>query len=136
MGHSAGGHEAAFLAYDRQLLLKAGAHPEWIVGLVGLSGPYALEPNSQVLNTIFASPYTEAEWQPVRFVTPQSPPALLVHGSADDVVSIKQPRSCATSCRQITFGSKRSSTRAKVTPIRWRDSLCQRAATRRFWSRA
>jgi acetyl esterase/lipase len=89
MGHSAGGHEAAFLAYDRQLLQKAGANPDWIVGLVGLSGPYALEPNSDVLNTIFASPYTEAQWQPVRFVTPQSPPTLLVHGTADDVVSIR-----------------------------------------------
>jgi acetyl esterase/lipase len=89
MGHSAGGHEAAFLAYDRQLLQKVGAQPQWIVGLVGLSGPYALEPNSKVLNTIFANPYTEADWQPVRFVTPQSPPTLLVHGDADDVVSIK-----------------------------------------------
>ena len=89
MGHSAGGHEAAFLAYDRRLLQKAGARPEWIVGLVGLSGPYALEPDTKILNTIFASPYSEAEWQPVRFVTPQSPPTLLVHGTADDVVSIK-----------------------------------------------
>lgn len=89
MGHSAGGHEAAFLAYDRQLLQKVGAHPQWIVGLVGLSGPYALEPNSAVLHTIFASPYTEADWQPVRFVTAQAPPTLLVHGTADDVVSIK-----------------------------------------------
>jgi acetyl esterase/lipase len=89
MGHSAGGHEAAFLAYDRQLLERVGAHPEWIVGLVGLSGPYALEPDTKVLNTIFASPYTAADWQPVRFVTSQSPPTLLVHGTADDVVSIK-----------------------------------------------
>ena len=89
MGHSAGGHEAAFLAYDRQLLQKAGARPEWIVGLVGLSGPYALEPDTKVLNTIFASPYTVADWQPVRFVTAQAPPTLLVHGTADDVVSIK-----------------------------------------------
>jgi acetyl esterase/lipase len=88
MGHSAGGHEAAFLAYDRALLEKVGARPQWIVGLVGLSGPYALAPNSKILNTIFASPYTEADWQPVRFVTPQSPPTLLVHGTADDVVSI------------------------------------------------
>jgi acetyl esterase/lipase len=89
MGHSAGGHEAAFLAYDRQLLQKAGANPQWIVGLVGLSGPYALEPDTDVLNTIFANPYTPADWQPVRFVTPQSPPTLLVHGTADDVVSTK-----------------------------------------------
>jgi acetyl esterase/lipase len=89
MGHSAGGHEAAFLAYDRPLLEKAGANPQWIVGLVGLSGPYALEPNSRILNTIFANPYTETDWQPVHFVTPQAPPTLLLHGTADDVVSIK-----------------------------------------------
>jgi acetyl esterase/lipase len=89
MGHSAGGHEAALLAYDQRLLQKAGAHPQWIVGLVGLSGPYALEPDSDVLNTIFAMPYTEAEWQPVRFVTSHAPPTMLVHGTADDVVSIK-----------------------------------------------
>jgi acetyl esterase/lipase len=89
MGHSAGGHEAAFLAYDRRLLEKAGARPESIVGFVGLSGPYALAPDTKILNTIFASPYTEAEWQPVRFVTSQAPPTLLVHGTADDVVSIQ-----------------------------------------------
>jgi acetyl esterase/lipase len=89
MGHSAGGHEAAFLAYDRRLLDKVGARPEWIVGLVGLSGPYALEPDSDILNTIFASPYTETDWQPVRFVTPQAPATFLAHGTADDVVSIK-----------------------------------------------
>jgi acetyl esterase/lipase len=89
MGHSAGAHEAAFLAYDRELLLKAGVNPQWIVGFVGLSGPYALEPNSQVLNTIFASPYTPADWQPVHFVTAQAPPTFLAHGTADDVVSIK-----------------------------------------------
>jgi dipeptidyl aminopeptidase/acylaminoacyl peptidase len=41
------------------------------------------------LLTIFASPYTEAQWQPVRFVTSQFPPTLLVHGTDDDVVSIK-----------------------------------------------
>lgn len=89
MGHSAGAHEAAFLAYDRQLLVNAGANPQWIVGLIGLSGPYELEPDSDVLNTIFASPYTATDWQPVRFVTPEAPPTLLLHGVADDVVSIK-----------------------------------------------
>jgi acetyl esterase/lipase len=93
MGHSAGGHEAAFLAYDRRLLEKAGARPESIVGFVGLAGPYALAPDTKILNTIFASPYTEAEWQPVRFVTSQAPPTLLVHGTADDVVSMKHAES-------------------------------------------
>lgn len=89
MGHSAGAHQAAFLAYNRDLLLKAGADPGWIVGFVGLSGPYALDPDSEVLNTIFASPYTQVDWQPVRFVTPKAPPTFLAHSVADDVVSIR-----------------------------------------------
>ena len=104
MGHSAGGHEAAFLAYDRQLLQKVGVHPEWIVGFVGLSGPYALEPNSKVLNTIFANPYTEADWQPVRFVTRRLrqrcsctvPPMMSSRSSTP---------SFATRCRPVTCGS-------------------------------
>ena len=87
MGHSAGAHMAAFLALDRERVLNAGGHPEWIVGLVGLSGPYALDPNSDILRTIFARPYTEADWQPVRFASAQAPPALLVHGLDDRVVS-------------------------------------------------
>jgi acetyl esterase/lipase len=87
MGHSAGAHMAAFLAYNSEFLAKAGARPEWIRGLVGLSGPYALEPNSDVLNAIFASPYTMADWQPIRFVSGHSPPTLLFHGQPDTVVT-------------------------------------------------
>jgi len=92
MGHSAGAHEAAFLAYDRKRLIDAGINADSIVGLVGLSGPYALEPNSDVLNTIFAKPYTPAEWQPIRFVSSQSPPTFLAHGDADTTVSIEHAK--------------------------------------------
>jgi acetyl esterase/lipase len=92
MGHSAGAHEAAFLAYDRKRLIDAGINADWIVGLVGLSGPYALEPNSDVLNTIFAKPHTPAEWQPIRFVSSQSPPSFLAPGEADNTVSIEHAK--------------------------------------------
>lgn len=88
MGHSAGAHMAAFLALDRALLEKNGAKPDWIAGLVGLSGPYALVPNSKVLETIFARPYSESDWQPVSFVTPQAPPTFLAQGLADRVVAL------------------------------------------------
>jgi acetyl esterase/lipase len=87
MGHSAGAHTAAFLALNDQYLRSAGAKPEWIRGLIGLSGPYALVPNTDSLNTIFAAPYTAADWQPVNFVTPHAPPTLLFHGLADGLVS-------------------------------------------------
>jgi acetyl esterase/lipase len=92
MGHSAGAHEAALLAYDRKRLVAAGIDAGSVVGLVGLSGPYALEPNSDLLNTIFAKPFTPADWQPVRFVSPQSPPTFLAHGEADTTVSIEHSR--------------------------------------------
>ena len=90
MGHSAGAHMAAFLALNHEFLSKQGARPEDIAGFVGLSGPYVLAPNTRVLHTIFADPYTEADWQPARFVSSQSPPAFLAHGLSDTLVSVKQ----------------------------------------------
>jgi acetyl esterase/lipase len=88
-GHSAGAHMAAYLAYNSRFAVRAGVHPEWIKGLIGLSGPYALEPNSEVLHAIFANPYTMADWQPIRFVSDRSPPTLLFHGVPDRVVTEK-----------------------------------------------
>ncbi|HEV7716283.1 MAG TPA: alpha/beta hydrolase, partial [Steroidobacteraceae bacterium] len=92
MGHSAGAYMAAFLA-------KAGADPNGIIGLVGLSGPYALAPNSRVLNTIFAKPYAEADWQPVRFVTREAPPTFLAHGLDDTVVAVAHTESLRDALR-------------------------------------
>jgi acetyl esterase/lipase len=86
MGHSAGAHIAAFLALNDSYLKRAGARPDWIRGLIGLSGPYALVPNTLSLNTIFAAPYTVRDWQPVMFVTPHAPPTLLFHGLDDGLV--------------------------------------------------
>ena len=92
MGHSAGAHMAAFLAYNHEFLAAQGGHPEWIRGLIGLSGPYALSPNSDLLHRIFASPYTNEDWQPVRFIDATAPPTLLFHGVNDDVVEVGHAR--------------------------------------------
>jgi acetyl esterase/lipase len=86
MGHSAGAHIAAFLALNDSYLKNAGARPEGIRGLIGLSGPYALVPNTLSLHTIFAAPYTTKDWQPVKFVTRHAPPTLLFHGLDDSLV--------------------------------------------------
>jgi acetyl esterase/lipase len=86
MGHSAGAHTAALLALNDGYLERAGANPRSIVGLVGLSGPYALEPDTPTLHAIFTSPDTVDDWQPVRFASSHSPPTLLLHGAADKVV--------------------------------------------------
>ncbi len=86
MGHSAGGHTAAFLAFNHEFLEKYGADPNSISGLVGLSGTYVLVPETAEEKATFPPPYTEADWQPIRFVDAHSPPTLLLHGTDDKEV--------------------------------------------------
>jgi acetyl esterase/lipase len=87
MGHSAGAHMAAMLALDGAHLNRTGVPTQSIVGLVGLSGPYALDPNTDTLRTIYSSPYTPDDWQPVHFASSKAPPTLLLHGLNDEVVN-------------------------------------------------
>lgn len=94
-GHSAGAQIAGLLAYDRALLERAGLRAEAIKGFIGLSGPYALDPDAEILKTVFAAPYGFDDWQPVRKVGPGSPPALLLHGEGDDVVWPSHAKSMA-----------------------------------------
>lgn len=86
MGHSAGAHTAAFLAFNHVFLEKYGADSSDIVGLIGLSGPYAFVPDSDALRAAFPAPFSDKDWQPIRFVDSQSPPSLLLHGLSDKVV--------------------------------------------------
>ncbi len=86
MGHSAGGHTAAFLAFNHVFLQAFGADPRDIVGLVGLSGTYALVPGTAEERATFPPPYTENDWQPIRFVDAHAPPTLLLHGEDDKEV--------------------------------------------------
>ena len=88
MGHSAGAWLAAMLAFDGRYLAGAGAERRWVRGFIGLSGPYALAPDTAELHTIFAPPFTPANWQPVRFVDASAPRSLLLQGRADKVVGL------------------------------------------------
>lgn len=90
MGHSAGAYIAAMLALNPAYLTRAGGDPRWIVGLVGLSGPYDIDPNTPVLDRIFRDTATPTQFKPLSYVTPAGPPALLLHGEADTLVSARQ----------------------------------------------
>jgi acetyl esterase/lipase len=137
MGHSAGAHIAAYLALRPDVLTKAGARPEWIAGLVGLSGPYALAPNTRALHTIFGKPYTEADWQPVRFVTRQAPPTFIAHGLSDHLVSVRQAEQLRDALRrnnvrvvtELYPGRGHADTVASLSkPARHRTTLLEDAA--------
>jgi len=86
MGHSAGGHTAAFLALNHAFLRKFGADPSAISGLVGLSGTYVLVPDTDTLRATFPAPYTVKDWQPIQFADSEAPPTLLLHGADDKEV--------------------------------------------------
>jgi acetyl esterase/lipase len=92
MGHSAGAHIAAMLAVEPSYLAAAGADKSHIAALVGLSGPYVLEPDTKVLRTIFSLPYQRSDWQPVQHVNFGAPPTLLLHGLDDHRVLPVQAR--------------------------------------------
>jgi acetyl esterase/lipase len=88
MGHSAGAHIAAMLALDSQYLARAGLSPSMLAGWIGLAGPYDFLPlTSARLKEIFAPEETIARTQPINFVTPGAPPALLATGETDPTVS-------------------------------------------------
>jgi acetyl esterase/lipase len=94
-GHSAGAYIAAMLALQPQYLREAGVDPASIAGFFGLSGPYALVPDTDVLRAIFTATATPAQFQAVAQVEARAPPALLVHGTADAVVYTSHTESLA-----------------------------------------
>jgi acetyl esterase/lipase len=98
-GHSAGAHLAAMLAVQPRWLEAAGAEHAAVRGLVGLSGPYALQPNTATLDAIFAPPFTSADWRPAEQVTARAPRTLLLHGADDGVVWPRQAEAFASALR-------------------------------------
>jgi acetyl esterase/lipase len=86
MGHSAGAHIAVMLAVNRSYL-ETRRSPLLPAGVIGLSGPYDFLPiKERDLQQLFGPPQDWPLSQPIRYVTPQAPPALLIYGGADRVV--------------------------------------------------
>ena len=97
MGHSAGAHMAALLSLDSRYFAATGRPVPRIAGLIGLSGPYDFLPLREPdVQAIFGPPPLYADSQPINFVRPDAPPALLVHGLKDTQVWPKNSRNFAT----------------------------------------
>ena len=95
MGHSAGAHIAAMLALDRSFLTAAGANPDRLEALIGLAGPYDFLPiRARTVKKIFAVEDRQ-QTQPITFVRPGAPRALLLHGDEDGTVLAKNSRNLA-----------------------------------------
>ena len=87
MGHSAGAHISVTLALDAQYLGAHGLTPQQISGVVGLAGPYTLDPLKwQGIRDIFApSANLPASARPIKLVRRDAPSMLLLHGERDRV---------------------------------------------------
>jgi acetyl esterase/lipase len=84
MGHSAGAHIAAMLALDPRYLGAQGLSPNDLRGFIGVAGPYDFLPlKSPAMIDIFGGTDGIPETQPINFVSPGAPPALLLHGTDD-----------------------------------------------------
>jgi len=88
MGHSAGAYNAAMVALDARWLAAVGLSPARLAGWIGLAGPYDFlpigDPHTRVA---FNWPETSPDSQPLRYVSPASPPALLLAPLHDSVVN-------------------------------------------------
>ena len=99
-GHSAGAYNVLMLTLDPQWLAKAGVPESAIAGTVSLAGPADFYPftTDTSKNAMAHFPDPKAT-QPIAFArapgASRAPPILLLHGTADDVVRIRNSRNLA-----------------------------------------
>ncbi|MDN5923428.1 MAG: alpha/beta hydrolase [Xanthomonadales bacterium] len=102
MGHSAGAQIAALLATDGRWLARVGMQPSRLAGFIGVAGPYDFLPltDPAFIGMFGATADAQAQSQPVNFVDGDEPPMLLLQGTSDHYVSLKNTRSMARHLRQ------------------------------------
>jgi len=90
VGHSAGAHIVALIGTDARYLHAIEWAPHDLAGVVGIAGPYDFLPlEDDDLRDMFGP---EANWptsQPVNFVDGDEPPFLLLHGTSDLLVWLR-----------------------------------------------
>jgi acetyl esterase/lipase len=88
-GHSAGAYNALMLALDKQWL---GDRP--VTAAISLAGAADFYPftSKRAIDAMSAYPDPKAT-QPINFIRADAPPILLIHGSADTVVRIRNSNS-------------------------------------------
>jgi acetyl esterase/lipase len=91
MGHSAGAYNAAMVALDRRWLAAQDLDPGILKGWIGLGGPYDFLPiTNPHVKPVFFHPDTPPDSQPIRHVSSDAPPALLIAAESDTVVNPKR----------------------------------------------
>lgn len=104
MGHSAGAHIAALVAFDQRYLQRLELAPTTLKGFVGLAGAYNFLPVApdDVRSIAALGPLeTYPDTQPINFVDKNDPPAFLGYTPADRVVNPNNTISFAAKIREV-----------------------------------
>jgi acetyl esterase/lipase len=113
MGHSAGAHISALLALDPKYLQSQALRPSIIRGVIGLAGPYTLNPLKWpgVKEIFAASSADPASARPIKLARNGAPPMLLLHGDRDRIV-----KSDASTSFAKALNDAGSAAEAKIYP--------------------
>ncbi len=99
-GHSAGAYNVLMLDLDPQWLAAAGVPESAIAGTVSLAGPADFYPfTTPTSQNAMQTADDPRSTQPITFARAYAPPILLLHGTADDVVRIRNSRNLAKAIR-------------------------------------
>ena len=103
IGHSAGAHMAALLALDPTYLQQIDRALPRPAALVSLAGPLSFDPTIWPSTTAIFSNAARNPKQarPSSVARAGAPPALLLHGSMDTTVDIKNSRETAAALRSL-----------------------------------
>jgi acetyl esterase/lipase len=100
-GHSAGAYNVLMLTLDPQWLTAAGVPESAIAGTVSLAGPADFYPfTSDSAKNAMRDAADPRTTQPITFARSDAPPILLLHGTADDVVRVRNSRNLARAIEQ------------------------------------
>lgn len=104
MGHSAGAHIAALVAFDERYLAMFGYHNTAIHSFIGLAGPYnflPLDPGDVRAQAALGPPEDYPLTQPINFVRETGPTAFLATGLADRTVDPENTLSMAARISEV-----------------------------------
>ena len=95
MGHSAGAHIGALLSTDPHWLADVGMRPRQLSGFIGLAGPYDFLPltNPKFVDMFGRTLQAQQRSQPIHFVDGDEPPMLLLQGTDDRIVGVRNTES-------------------------------------------
>ncbi len=92
VGHSAGAHTVALLALDDRYLRTAGVGRGTVKGFVSIAGPVDTTWTAPDVQRLMGPPAGWPASYPWTHVATRQPPLLLMHGDADDVVTVGNSR--------------------------------------------